>query len=239
MQIPEYELGQTTIGGLVDAVADQFTQSRAIAYYEYGVEYTWGQFRQICNDVAKAFIALGIQKGDKVAIWANNVPEWLYTQYATGKMGGVLVTINTSYKSFELEYLMEQSDASTLIFIGGIRTPDEYLEVIQSVCPEIKDCDPGQLDCKKLPKLKNLVLIGDGQACPRGVYLWDDILEMGQSVSNQDLVQRQNSLDPDDVINMQLYIGNYWISQRGDAFPHQYYRQCQKHCQVHGTDVCG
>lgn len=113
----------------MDLVADQFNTQKAINYYEYGIEHTWGQFKDVCNDVAKAFMALGIKKGEKIAIWANNVPEWLYSQFATGKMGAVLVTVNTSYRSFELEYLMSQSDATTLVFIGGVREPDEYLNM--------------------------------------------------------------------------------------------------------------
>ncbi len=103
---PEFQIGQTTIGQLVDLVADQYNENKAVEYYEYAIDHTWGQFKGVCNDVAKAFMALGIERGDKVAIWANNVPQWLYSQYGTGKMGAVLVTVNTSYKSFELEYLM-------------------------------------------------------------------------------------------------------------------------------------
>ncbi len=207
MKRPEYEVGQTTIGQLVDLVADQFNKEKAVEYYEYGIEHTWGQFRDVCNNTAKAFMALGIKKKDKLAIWANNVPEWLYTQYGTGKMGAVLVTVNTAYRSFELEYLMSQSDASTLVFIGGVREPDEYLKVIKEVCPELLDCEPGQLKSKRLPLLKNVVYIGPKKDCPKGMYTWEDIIEMGRSVSDDQLAQRQRSLSSNDVINMQYTSG--------------------------------
>ena len=207
MRKPKINVGQTTIGQLVDLVADQFKENKAVEYYEYGIEHTWGQFRQVCNDVAKAFMALGIQKGDKLAIWASNVPEWLYTQYSTGKIGAVLVTVNTSYKSFELEYLMSQSDATTLVFIGGIREHDEYLKVLEDVCPELKDCEPGQLNSKRLPLLKNVVYIGPEEDRLKGMYGWEDILEMGSKISDDRLQQRQDSLDPDEVINMQYTSG--------------------------------
>ncbi|MEH0021112.1 MAG: AMP-binding protein [Desulfobacter sp.] len=207
MNLPQFEVGRTTIGQLVDLVADQFSENRAVAYHEYGISHTWSAFREVCNDVAKAFMAIGVNKGNKVAIWANNVPEWLYSQYGTGKMGGVLVTVNTNYRSFELEYLMSQSDASTLVFIGGIREPDEYLKVIRDVCPEITDCAPGRLKSKKLPKLKNVVYVGNKEERLKGMYTWEEIIEMGGAVSDDALAKRQASLSPDDVINMQYTSG--------------------------------
>lgn len=207
MQRPEFKVGQTTIGQLVDLVADQFNENKAVEYYEYAIEHTWGQFKGVCNDVAKAFMALGIERGDKVAIWANNVPQWLYSQYGTGKMGAILVTVNTSYKSFELEYLMSQSDATTLLLIGGVRAHDEYFKVIREVCPELDHCEPGQLNSPRLPLLKNVVYIGPEADRLKGMYGWEEILEMGKSVSNDQLQLRQDSLSPDDVINMQYTSG--------------------------------
>jgi len=207
MTIPKFELGETTVGRLVDLVAEQFPDNPAVNYHEYGIEHTWGQFRGVCDDVAKAFMAIGVEKGGKVAIWASNVPEWLYSQFGTGKMGGILVTVNTNYKSFELEYLMSQSDASTLVFIGGIRDSDEYLKIIEKVCPELENCKPGKLACKTLPKLKNVVYIGEREDALKGMYTWDDILKMGQSVSQDQLGERQASLSPDDVVNMQYTSG--------------------------------
>lgn len=207
MQRPEFSIGQTTIGQLVDLVADQFTENKAVEYYEYGIQHSWGQFREVCNDVAKAFMSLGIEKGDKVAIWASNIPEWLYAQYSTGKIGAVLVTVNTSYKSFELEYLMSQSDATTLVFIGGIREHNEYLKILKDVCPELDDCEPGQLESARLPLLKNVVYIGPEEDRQKGMYGWEDILEMGKSIPDDQLLQRQNSLSADDVINMQYTSG--------------------------------
>ncbi len=204
---PDYEIGSTTIGQLVDIVADQFSDRKALEYYEYGINYTWSQFRDVCNDVAKAFMALGINQGDKIAIWANNVPEWLYSQFGTGKMGGVLVTVNTSYRSFELEYLMSQSDATTLVFIGGVREPDEYLKIMKKICPELDECEPGMLNSEKLPMLKNVVYIGPEEDKMKGMYTWDDIMKMGRSVSDEQLRQRQESLSADDVINMQYTSG--------------------------------
>jgi len=205
MQLPTYEVGQTTIGQLVDIVADQFGDSDAVRYHEKNIRQTYAEFRDMCNEVAKGFMALGIEKDEKVAVWANNVPEWLYSQFATGKMGAVLVTVNTSYKSFELEYLMKQSDATTLVLIGGIREADDYLKVVYDVCPELKRCEPGQLASEKLPLLKNVVFIGEERQ--PGMFTWAEMLEKGKQISDEQLAERQASLDPEDVINMQYTSG--------------------------------
>lgn len=205
MQLPTYEVGQTTIGQLVDIVADQFGDSDAVRYHEKNIRQTYAEFRDMCNEVAKGFMALGIEKDEKVAVWANNVPEWLYSQFATGKMGAVLVTVNTSYKSFELEYLMKQSDATTLVLIGGVREADDYLKVVYDVCPELKRCEPGQLASEKLPLLKNVVFIGEERQ--PGMFTWAEMLEKGKQISDEQLAERQASLDPEDVINMQYTSG--------------------------------
>ncbi len=205
MRVPQFQVGKTTIGQLVDLVAEQFGDSKALMYHKEGIDYTYQDFQKVCNDTAKGFMALGVDKGEHIAIWANNVPEWVYSQFGTGKMGGVLVTVNTNYRSFELEYLMRQSDATTLILVGGVREPDEYIKVVHDVCPELKDCAPGKLECAKLPKLKNVILVGKERQ--PGMFLWKDIIEMGRSISDAALRERQDSMDPDDVINMQYTSG--------------------------------
>jgi len=205
MQLPQYEVGKTTIGQLVDVVAEQFGASKALEYHKMGISYNYHEFRDVCNNVAKGFMALGAEKGEHIAIWANNVPEWVYTQFSTGKMGAVLVTVNTSYRSFELEYLMKQSDSTTLLLIGGVREADEYIKVIYDVCPELRDSEPGNLKSEKLPMLKNVVFLGDEKH--PGMFNWNDIVEMGKKVSDEELKARQDSLDPDDVINMQYTSG--------------------------------
>ena len=205
LQLPKFEVGQTTMGQLLDMVADQFGDNPALKYHQLGINYNYSQFRDVCNSAAKGFMAIGAEKGDKIAIWANNVPEWLYTQFGTGKMGAIMVTVNTSYRSFELEYLMKQSDSATLILIDGVRDTDEYIKVIYDVCPELKDCAPGKLKSAKLPELKNVVYIGK-EKMP-GMYNWDDIIALGQNISDDELSARQNTMDPDDVINMQYTSG--------------------------------
>ncbi len=205
MDVPEIEVGKTTIGQLVDTVADRFGQSDALKYHELDIDYNYSEFKSVCDTVAKGFLALGIERGEKIAIWANNIPEWVYTQFGSGKMGAVLVTVNTNYRSFELEYLLKQSQATTLIMIGGVIENDEYVNIINNVCPELKHSHPGELDSKKLPDLKRIVFIGDD--APDGAIGWEEMIRMGETVSDEALKQRQALLDPDDVINMQYTSG--------------------------------
>ena len=205
MNRPDIHVGKTTIGNLVDILADSIGDNIGLEYHSLDISLNFRQLREKCDAVAKGLMALGIAKGDKVAIWANNLPEWVYTQYGSARMGAVLVTVNTNYRSSELEYLLQQSDSTTLILTGGIRTPDDYIKVLNKVCPMLKDSKPGKLDCKGLPFLKNIIYLGE-EKIP-GMYNWNDVLEMGRSVSDQELKERLDSLDPDDVINMQYTSG--------------------------------
>ncbi len=205
MHKPEIKVGETTIGKIVDILAENFGDNSGLEYNSLGIKYTFKELREVCNHVAKGLMALDIERGEKVAIWANNIPEWVYTQFGSARMGAVLVTVNTSYRSTELEYLLEQSDATTLILAGGVREPDEYLKVINKVCPELKDAEPGKLVSKKLPFLKNIVYLGKDKI--PGMFNWDDILEKGKAISDLDLETRLATLEPDDVINMQYTSG--------------------------------
>lgn len=199
------EIGKTRIGDVVEENARKLADNVALAYYEYDFRKTFAEFEEICNQVAKGLMALGMKKGDHFAMWANNQPEWVYAQFGSAKMGSVMVTVNTNFRAFELEYLLGQSDAATLILTGGVRTPDEYLKVIDQVLPELKECEPGNLKTDKLPHLKNVVYLGE-EKIP-GVYNWSDLIEMGKSVSDADFQERKDSLEADDVIMMQYTSG--------------------------------
>lgn len=205
MNKPQFELDTITIGRLLETVAEQYGDSKALEYHGRGISHTYRELNEICNKVAKGFMALGVKRGEKVAIWANNVPEWTYAQFGLPKIGAVLVTVNTAYRSFELEYLMKQSDSTTLIMIGGVREPDEYIKIINEICPELKDAKPGELDCAKLPKLKNIVYLGT-ENIP-GTFGWDEIMALGEKVSDEELENRSQECVPNDVVNMQYTSG--------------------------------
>ncbi len=198
------EVGTITIGGLVDKIASKFPHHDALVYPDLGIRYSYEEFRRICDRAAKGFMRLGLQKGEKISIWANNVPEWVISQFSTGKMGAVLVTVNTNYRTFELEYLLRQSDSTTLVLIAGI-AGNEYLDMIYELCPELNGCQPGQLKSARLPLLKNVIFLGRERH--PGMFTWDDIMAMADEVSDEELAARQGSMDPHDVINMQYTSG--------------------------------
>lgn len=200
-----FDVGTTRIGDIVDSNARELQDHIALAYHELGFQKTFLEFKETCEQVAKGLMALGVGKGDHIAMWSNNVPEWVYTQFGSARAGAVMVTVNTNFRAFELEYLLKQSDTHTLILAGGIREPDEYIKIVNQVCPELKSCEPGQLESEAFPGLKNVVHLGE-ESIP-GMYGWRDLLELGKGVSDDELTARSDSVKPDDVTMMQYTSG--------------------------------
>ncbi|MBB6282412.1 AMP-binding protein [Geobacillus subterraneus] len=193
-----------TVGKLLEERAGQYPDHEAVVYADRNLRLTYRQFNDYCRLVARGLMRLGIEKGEHVAIWATNVPEWIACQFATGKMGAVLVTVNTNYQAAELEYLLKQSDSTTLFLIEQYRD-SSYIDILYNVVPELRTAEPGKLQSKRLPKLKNVVLLGDRRY--PGMFTWNDILAMAHEVTEEELDERLESLDPHDVINMQYTSG--------------------------------
>ncbi|MEC1417544.1 AMP-binding protein [Bacillus haynesii] len=198
------ELLHLTIGKLLEKIAANEPDHEAVVYPDRGLRYTYWQFDQLCRKVAKGLMALGIDKGEHVAIWASNTPEWLTAQFATAKTGAVLVTVNTNYQLSELEYVLKQSDATTLILMESYRGTS-YIDILYKLIPELKESEPGRLASERLPFLKNIILMGDKRH--PGMYLWDDILKLSGAVSEKTLDRRMERLKEHDVINMQYTSG--------------------------------
>jgi fatty-acyl-CoA synthase len=198
------QLLKTTIGDLLDRQAERFGDRDALVHVEHGVRYTYEAFRRECNRVAKGLIALGIRKGDHVGIWATNYPEWVVAQFATAKIGAILVTVNPSYRLYELEYLLKQSDAATLLLIDSFKSSD-YVAMINELIPELRDSQPGSLRSARFPGLERVIFIGKQ---PRaGMIWWNDLPSIGAGISDEELAGRQAACDPDDVINIQYTSG--------------------------------
>jgi len=198
------ELLEMTIGGMMEMQARLHPGQDGLLSPLMGVRYSYRELNEICDRVARGFLAMGIKKGDHIAMWSTNYPEWVITQFASAKMGAVLVTVNTNYKKFELEYLMRQSDSTTLITMKGTKDSD-YLKYIYELCPELKTAQPGRLESKALPCLKNVIYLDEGS--PEGMFHWNDILEMAEKVSQEELEAVKKTLDIHDVINMQYTSG--------------------------------
>ncbi|RID82885.1 AMP-binding protein [Peribacillus asahii] len=193
-----------TIGQLLEQTARVSGDKEAVVYHDLGLRYTYREFEKLCREVARGFMSLGIEQGDHMAIWATNKPEWLISQFSTAKMGGVLVTVNTNYRRSELEYLLQQSDATTIILMEEYRG-HSFIETLYEVVPELRESKPGQLQSKRLPKLKNVIVLGENRY--PGTYSWDDVLKGKADVTEEMLDERMSNQSPSDVINMQYTSG--------------------------------
>ncbi len=193
-----------TVGSLLDEMALRFPDNEALVYPERGLRYTYKQFNEACRQLAKGLLRLGIKKGDNISIWAYNVPEWVLLQFASAKIGAILVTVNTSYKSAELEYILSQSDSTSLFMVGSFKDTN-YIETLASIVPELATSKPGKLTTAKLPYLNNIIFIG--QETPAGMLNFDGIIKMGEEVPDSELKAAEANLNCHETINMQYTSG--------------------------------
>ena len=192
-----------TIGQLLKDIAIEIPNNIGLEYNTRDLCLTWEELDKLTDKIAKGFMSLGIQKGDKVAIWATNIPEWFYTLYATAKIGAVLVTINTNYKVFELEYLLSQSDTKALVCMQGFKDTN-YVEIINELIPDLVDSKE-EIKCDRLPELKRIIFAGENT--PQGMIKFDDLIEFGKAIPNEEYFERFNSIKADEIVNMQYTSG--------------------------------
>lgn len=168
------------------------------------LRYNWAEFLAETNAVAKGLMMLGVEHGTRVAIWAMNYAEWVLVQFATAKIGAVMVNINPAYRTFELEYALKQSEVDTLILQGKFKTSD-YVGMFYEACPEAFEAKPGKIRSEKFPYLRNVVFMGE--IIYNGMYRWSELLEMGEYVSDFELESREESVSFDDALNIQYTSG--------------------------------
>lgn len=197
-------LTELTLGQILDQTVAKFPDNDAIVYVDRDYRLTYREFSRAVDEMAKGLMALGIQKGEKVAIWATNIPHWVTLQFATAKIGAVLLTVNTNYKSAELEYLLIQSETENLFLIDGYQDTD-YVNTVYELVPELKTMERGHLSTKKFPHLKRVCFLD--QEKHRGMYSIPEINALSVMVSDEEYAARQQSLAPHDVVNMQYTSG--------------------------------
>ena len=201
---------RSTIGDVLDQQAERFGDRDAFVHVESGARYTYSEFRDEVDRVARGFLALGILPGQHMGIWATNYTEWVLCQFATAKIGAVLVNVNPAYRTRELAYLLEQSEANALVLIGRFRTSD-YVGMVNEVVPELKDSQPGRLSSPQFPNLRHVIYIPPPSEplteAPAGMWAWREVVERGLEISEAELQRRQAGCDPDDVVNIQYTSG--------------------------------
>jgi fatty-acyl-CoA synthase len=203
-----------TIGELLDRQAEKHADREALVYNypEIGLNLrlTYRQYKTEADRLAKGLIALGVAKGEHIAVWATNRPEWVLFQMAVAKIGAVLVTINTNYRASELEYVLRQGDVAMLVTITRHRD-NSFLDSIYSIAPELRaltDPENEEVRCANLPALKRVVLVdGNAQQQQPGMLSYKQILQLGESISDEALRARQADVASEDVGQMQFTSG--------------------------------
>ena len=198
-----------TVGDWLHRVSEFYPDSDAVVNVDRGVRISWRDLDRKAVEVAKGLRALGVEKGDKVAIWATNYPEWLYTLFGCAKIGAILVTVNTNYKIFELEYLLRQSDTKVLCYVKGTKDAD-YTEIVKQLLPEIDESgSSAHIKTDRLPLLDSVVYIpyDQNEAIPQSMFSWQDMLDGGKDTADEVIAAIGATLSPHDVVNMQYTSG--------------------------------
>ena len=193
-----------TIGDLFDRTVTLYANNEALVSRHQNLRYTYRQLQAEVDCCARALIALGVEKGQRVGIWAPNCAEWTITQFATAKLGAILVNINPSYRLNEVQYALKQSGCAWLVTAPQFRTSD-YTGMIHELTPELAGSRPGTLASATFPSLRGVVRLGE-EPSP-GMLRWAELLAMAERVGADELARRQRQQEFDDPINIQFTSG--------------------------------
>ena len=193
-----------TIGDMLDKTAKRFPNNDALVVRHQSVRFTYKAFKAVVDTCAKALIAIGVQKGDRVGVWSPNRYEWTVAQFATAKIGAILVNINPSYRLHELAYALNQSNCSVLMIADQFKTAN-FTEMVNTLAPELAYATKGDLQAEQLPHLRTVIRMADDEKV--GMWTWQDFMNQAKMVSNNALAERQNSLSFDEPINIQYTSG--------------------------------
>ncbi|MCY4356376.1 MAG: AMP-binding protein [Gammaproteobacteria bacterium] len=193
-----------TIPSFFDKTIARHGQREAVVCCHQDIRWTYQELAERVNQLAKAFIAAGFSKGDRIGVWSPNNVEWLITQYASAKAGLILVTINPAYRVHELAYVLEQSGLSGLLVQNRFKSSD-YIGMLQQLCPSLASARAGDLQADRFPKLTPVVSFS--ATAETGIYDWKTFLALAESVSDKVLLRCQMAQDMDDPVNIQYTSG--------------------------------
>ncbi|MDO6464687.1 AMP-binding protein [Pseudoalteromonas carrageenovora] len=197
-------LTNKTIGAYFDFIVDKNPNSLAVVVNHQNIRLTYKEFQKEVNQLAMGLLAIGVKSGDRVGIWSPNNIQWCLTQFATAKIGAIMVCINPAYRPNELQYALNSVECSTLITASQFKGSN-YIDMLNSLAPELKHCDNGKLSAQALPSLKNVIRIGDEISA--GMFSFSDIMKMATSAHELELNAITTNLSADQDINIQFTSG--------------------------------
>jgi fatty-acyl-CoA synthase len=197
-------LTSLTIGEVLRETATRFPTQDAVVFPALNWRLSWAMFDQEVDTVARALLAIGLQRGDRFGVWATNIPEWVLLQFATARIGVILVTINPSYRTNELAYAVRQSNLNGLALIDGFRGAD-YFASLRELAPELESQTAGQLEIAQFPALECVISLRENSC--RGTITWNEFLAKSETVSLQSLEEATRLVLCSDPINIQFTSG--------------------------------
>ena len=193
-----------TIGECFDRVVRKYPDNLALIVRHQDIRWTWREFQQAVERLATGLIAIGVEPRDRVGIWGPNSYEWAVTQFATAKIGAILVNVNPAYRLYELDFALNKVECKVVIAAENFKS-SEYLHMLCMLAPEIASCEPGYLRSGNLPYLTTVIRMGEEHS--PGMFNFEEICELGGRDEYQRLAELQEILGPDDPINIQFTSG--------------------------------
>ncbi len=193
-----------TIGELLEQIAAEHPTREALVVPHQGIRWTFAEYLREIDRLASGLLALGIQPGERVGIWAPNCYEWCLTQFATARIGAILVCINPAYRTYELEYALNKVQCRALITAESFKT-SQYLSMLRELAPELETAAPGALEAARLPHLRTVIRMGAAQT--PGMFNFGPVCDLGSEAEYRRMAEIGDRLSPDDAINIQFTSG--------------------------------
>ncbi len=193
-----------TIGRSLDLAARRWGNREALVSKSHGARWTWQEFAERVEALAAGFIALGLERGARIGVWSLNRPEWTLTQFAAAKAGLILVTINPAYRLSELEFALAKVGCAAIVTATAFKTSN-YMEMLNTLLPELATSQPGELQAARLPQLRAVIQIGGPQA--PGTIAFEEVARMGGARHRDTLAALARTLQFDDAVNIQFTSG--------------------------------